>query len=296
MIYDSIYRIDQGQRPMTNTLSRTQAKKWTLGAQIASAAFVLGAVALGVVGLPEPVANSPMNTTGNPFAGMPGADFDPNAANATSNTKSTSSTQIDTLGLAQRFARLDNAPKIETNVEIDDTPIARSSDGEENTNPGDIAKRVRYIGFINDPDTRHAFIRIDGKQRVVSLGQVAKAGEDGFSDLTVERITPNHIVLTDGESRAKVKMANRTGQSITMIDGGKVDVSPAAENGSMLSAEDEARILAMPARQQPLARRRLERERRGLPPDKERRRQPQAETKPVFVGSFNKKKSSTNNE
>ncbi len=281
---------------MTNTLSRSQAKKWTLGAQIASAAFVLGAVALGVVGLPEPVGNSPINTTGNPFAGMPGADFDPNASNTESDANNASSAQVDTIGLAQRFALLDNAPEEEKNIVIDDTPIARSSNGEENTNPGDIAKRVRYIGFINDPDTRHAFIRIDGKQRVVSLGQIAKAGEDGFSDLTIERITPNHIVLTDGESRAKVEMANRTGQSITMIDGGQVEVSPAAENGSMLTAEDEARILAMPARQQPLARRRLERERRGLPPDKERRRQPKAETRPAFVGSFNKNTNRTNNE
>ena len=91
---------------MTNTLSRTQAKKWTLGAQSASVVFVLGAVALGVIGLPEPTAQASLNTANtaaNPFAPTP----------APANNKSTaakSAAIVDTFGLAQRFALLDNAP------------------------------------------------------------------------------------------------------------------------------------------------------------------------------------------
>lgn len=269
---------------MTNTLSRTQAKKWTLGAQSASVVFVLGAVALGVIGLPEPTAQVSLNTAntaGNPLTPTPAPT---NNQNATAK----SAAIVDTFGLAQRFALLDNAPDVPNNTPIIETPIDQDP-GSEVTNPGEIAKRVRYIGFINEPDNRHAFIRIDGKQRIVSLGEIARAGEDGLSDLTVERITPNHIVLSDSDSRAKIDLANRSGQSITMIGGGNVDVTPAAENGSMLTTEDEARILAMPARQQPLARRRLERERRGLSPDKKNRR-PTPEPLKTFKTSFNKKK------
>ena len=68
----------------------------------------------------------------------------------------------------------------------------------------------------------------------------------------------------------------------------RLKVAAVAETGSLLTAEDEARIAAMPPRQQPLARRRLERERRGLPPDKERRRNPQPQV--TVKASFNDKK------
>jgi len=251
-----------------STISRARAKSWTLGAQLASGVFVLGAVALGVIGLPDPGAGATINPAGTHTGTLPGLQTGTDKAPA---DDTHSSIQIDTLGLAQRFALLDNAPKISTPP---DTDVSNET-GEKTdapTDTGEIAKRVRYIGFINEPDARHAFIRIDGKQRIVSLGEVAKAGAPEFSDLTIERITPTNIVMTDGTKRAQIMLASRTGQSITMVEGGKIDVAKAAENGSVLTAEDEAAIMALPPRQQPSARRRLERERRGLSPVKESRR------------------------
>ncbi len=250
----------------TQTISRSQAKAWTLGAQLVSAGFVLGAVALGIIGLPESTIGPAIDPTGNPSGHLP--TNPPAQSSKASSTDPASIARIDTLGLAERFALLDNAPALAEPVaatEPEPEPEPARVDNE-------IVKRVRYIGFINEPGLRHAFIRIDGKQRIVALGEVAKAGAPEFSDLTVERITPNHIVMTDGDKRAQIMLATRTGQSITLIGGGQVEVAAAPENGSVLTAEDEANILALPPRQQPLARRRLERERRGLPPEKEYRR------------------------
>ncbi len=273
---------------MTNTISRSQAKTWTLVAQLASVVFVLGAVALGVVGLPEPSTGATVDPANNaPFNSKPGANQNQSSKGSKkgSGSESGSSIAIDTTGLALRFALLDNAPRIIDNTVIE--PEDDSSDPEgEPVNDGTIAKRVRYIGYIKDPNTKHAFIRIDGKQRIVSQGGTAKAGSDDFDDLTVERITPLHIIMSDGEKRAQIKLATRSGQSITMIDGGEVEIAPAAENGSLLTAEDEAKIAAMPARQQPGARRRLERERRGLSPENENRR-PTPEPLAEFRGGFN---------
>ncbi len=254
----------------TKTISRSQAKAWTLGAQVASVGFVLGAVALGIIGLPGPPIDPAIDPANNP-SGNPSGNLPINTITQSPNASATGPAgiaRIDTLGLAERFALLDNAPTIAEPVaaaEPDPDPEPARVDNE-------IVKRVRYIGFINEPGSRHAFIRIDGKQRIVGLGEVAKAGAPEFSDLTVERITPNHIVMTDGDKRAQIMLATRTGQSVTLIGGGQVEVAAAPENGSVLTAEDEAHIQALPPRQQPLARRRLERKRRGLPPEKERRR------------------------
>jgi hypothetical protein len=274
----------------TKTISRSRAKAWTLGAQIASAGFVFGAVAIGILDLPEPAVGPTIQSTNNAENGLP---------DGSANTKKAASDQtadhrdIDTIGLAQRFALLDNAPKLAAPPEPEPgetTTIITPT----TTDSGEIAKRVRYIGFINDPSARHAFIRIDGKQRIVALGQVAKAGADGFSDLTAERITPNYIVMTDGEKRAQIKLASRSGASITLIGGGKVDVADAAKNGSVLTAEDEAAIMALPPRQQPGARRRKERELRGLSPVKEYNR-PVPKPLGSNRSSFNKKKPNQSN-
>ena len=281
---DTIGGENKDIEPMTNTVSRSQAKAWTLGAQLASAVFVLGAVALGVVGLPEPKSATLLDpTNSDTFANMPDMGGNTNN-NPDSNASAVHSVQIDTLGLAQRLALLDNAPIAAGTTPDQPEP---SSDIDTTADDGEIAKRVRYIGFINDPDSRHAFIRIDGKQRIVSLGQIARAGNPDFPDLTVERITPEHIVMTDGEQRARIQLANRSGQSITMAGGTQIEIAPAAENGSLLTAEDEAMIAALQPRLRQPTRRRLERERRGLPPTKERRR-PTPEPLGTFRGGFSK--------
>lgn len=264
---------------MTNTLTRSQARTWTLSAQIASAICVLGAVALGIVGLPSPQPGAAIEQAraqawpAGSGVSVPGTA---GKGGVSSGTEPGDGGAIDSEGLAQRFALLDNAPKVvdnsspaETQPDPDSPPAA--------SNDGLIVKRVRYIGFINDPTTRHAFIRIDGKQRIVAEGGVVKSGDEQFSDLTVERVTAQNLFLTDGQTRAVVPLAIKSGPSVTMVTGDQIAVATTTKGDeSLLTPEEEATIAALPPRQQPGARRRLEREKRGLPAEERRRPQPEA--------------------
>jgi len=257
---------------MSTPLSRSQAKIWTLGAQAGSLICVLGAVAVGMVGLPEHTqgaaleqAKANANAFNTPITNSTGS-------NETGSFDSASNSSVDTLGLAQRLALLDNAPEppvvaVETGPDVDTTPDTEF-DGDDAT----IVRRVKYIGFINDARTPRAFIRIDGKQRIVSSGETAQSANEDFPDLRVERVTPYLIILRDGEKRAAVNLASKSGPSITMVEGTEVEVAATPSNGSQLTAEEEAHIQSLPVRQQQMARRRLEREKRGLPPENENRR------------------------
>lgn len=261
---------------MSTPLSQSQAKTWTLGAQIGALVFVLAAVGVGVLGLPDH---------------SPGASLEQARANAWPiNTPGTDTTKrnlndeaaandrgVDTLGLAERLALMDNAPEGMRTVgdplppEVPEGPDEGPPD--EGPDPR-IMRRVRYIGFINDARTQHAFIRIDGKQRIVAAGGIAKSGTEEFPDLRVERVTPSLMVLSDGENRATINISDNNGPSVTMVSGDDIAVAATPEDSTALTPEEEAMIASLPARQQPMARRRLEREKRGLPPENENRRVP----------------------
>lgn len=272
---------------MTTPLSRSQAKTWTLGAQIGALVCVLGAVGVGVVGLPDHSPGAaleqakasawPINT--------PGID---STKIGTTDQAIEDDRRVDTLGLAERLALMDNAPVSMRTVDDPEEPTPPGNEAETGETEPDpnILRRVRYIGFINDARTQHAFIRIDGKQRIVTSGGIARSGDEQFPDLKVERVTPKLIILSDGETRAAVNISSNTGPSVTMVSGDDVAVAATPVDSTALTAEEEAMIASLPARQQPMARRRLEREKRGLPPENENRR-PTPEPLVSVRGSLN---------
>lgn len=256
---------------MTNPLTRSQAKTWTIGAQAGALLCVLGAVAVGMVGLPEHEKGATLTKTRNnalPLGTTPGAgdsdqrEIDPYRSQS-----------VDTIGLAERLSLLDNAPNIpQEPVE----PIIEDEDEDDDlpsVDDANLLRRIKYVGFINSSSSQHAFIRIDGKQRIVSVGQIAKAGEDQFEDVRIDRVTPNYIRVSDENGDATIDLASKTSAAVTMVNGD--DVAPIAvqpESGSLLTPEEEAYIESLPPRQRQPARRRLEREKRGLPPENENRR------------------------
>ncbi|CAN0592557.1 unnamed protein product, partial [Laminaria digitata] len=85
---------------MTTPLTRSQAKLWTIGAQAGALICVLGAVGVGVIGLPEHTPGAaieqartnawPINTPNLNSSGSP----DP--------TEASGPGSVETLGLAQR--------------------------------------------------------------------------------------------------------------------------------------------------------------------------------------------------
>mgnify|MGYP003662977982 CR=1 FL=1 len=263
---------------MTNPISRSQARSRTLGAQAACVLFVLAAAGIGVAGLPSPpsqaavdlTATNTTNTGG--LTGSSGINQGTNAQSPNGQGDLFAAAQVDTIGLAQRLAMLDNAPVINTKP-VTQTPTGEDPEPEPVAADGLIARRVQYIGYISNPPTQHAFIRIDGKQRVVVSGGIAKSADESYPDLTIKSISPKSIQLSDGETSVAIALANRIGQSITMAGGEEVEVAAEKPNGSLLTEEDEKYLESLDPGLRPSSRRRLERERRGLPPRETR--QPQ---------------------
>lgn len=278
---------------MSTPLSRSQARTWTIGAQGVALVCVLAGVAFGIKGLPDHQPGASIEIARNnalPFQNTPGTASNQN------NSDTGSGFSIDTNGTAARFALLDNAP-----VPVDNTPVEPAEDPDDEDTTGNtiddanIIRRVKYIGFINDARTQHAFIRIDGKQRIVQNGQIAAAADDAFPDLEVLRITPSYIRLRDPESDsvAEVSLAAKSTASVTMVDGSEiVAAAQPVEDGTLLTAEEEAYIESLPPRQRQNVRRRLEREKRGLPPENLNRR-PTPEALVEIRGGANNNNSGT---
>ena len=259
---------------MTNPISRSQARNRTLGAQAACVLFVLAAAGIGVAGLPSPPSQAAVDLTATNTTntgdltggtGFTGGNQGINSQSPNEQGDLFASAQVDTIGLAQRLAMIDNAPVIDTKAAIQ-TPTGEDPEPEPVPADGLMARRVQYIGYISNPPTQHAFIRIDGKQRVVVSGGIAKSADESYPDLTVKSISPKSIQLSDGEASVTIALANRIGQSITMAGGEKVEVAAEKPNGSLLTEEDEEYIESLNPGLRPSTRRQLERERRGLPP------------------------------
>ena len=250
---------------MTTTISRTKAQRLTVLYQIAAGGCVLGAIALGVLGLPESKAAAQLDqvadaTNNTPILGGSEANAAQSAA-----SKETQSRRVDASSIAARLAMLDNAPDIPV-AEETQTPVEQPVQ-QQQTEPGTLAKRVRYTGYIEDAESPLAFIRIDGVQRIVPEGGVAQAGSMALDDLTIKGVRPKFILVTDGQVEERIELMNRSGASITMSGGGEIEVArvPQTEDEVVLTPEEIAELDAMPPRQRAMQERILRRKKMGKP-------------------------------
>lgn len=208
---------------MSVIISRTKAKRLTLVYQSAAVACVLGGVAVGVIGLPESAAISKINSVSQtPAVSTPQIPLPTNDPKSELNPIQS---RIEPAGIAARLEMLDNAPRVTSVPEVitindDDPEIIDQSD------EGMLAKRVRYTGYISDSNNPHAFIRIDGTQRVVRQGALAQAGSMGLDDLTITTVRPNFIMVSDGTIEDRIMLADKTGSSITLSTGETFDATP----------------------------------------------------------------------
>jgi len=232
---------------MSKIISRTKAKQLTLLYQVTAVVCLLGAVAIGVVGLPESAATARINSVSQPpTPPVPGVNIE-NATNPGQETNQRAQTRIDPGSIAARLAMLDNAPETS---KIPNEILAVDTDTTPVENTGSLAKRVRYTGYINDSDKPLAFIRIDGTQRIVAEGGIAKAGSMGLDDLTIKGVRPKFILVTDGQVEDRIKLAAKTGPSVTMSSGAEIIAAkPTREADVVLSPEELEQLSKMPARQ-----------------------------------------------
>lgn len=250
---------------MTTTISRTKAQRLTVVYQIGAAGCVLGAIALGVFGLPESKAAANLDQVADATANPPVQGGIEQGASQPSTTKQSKPTRVDASSIAARLALLDNAPELPETQEVQ-TPIEQPIE-QQQTEPGTLAKRVRYTGYIEDADSPLAFIRIDGVQRIVPEGGIAQAGSIALDDLTLKGVRPKFILVTDGQVEERIQLSTRNGASITMSGGGEVEVAriPQTEAEVVLTPEEIAELDALPARQRAMQERILRRKKMGKP-------------------------------
>lgn len=213
---------------MTAPMTRANAVTLTLATQIAAAAIGVGAIALGITGLPD---RAPPQV-GTALPGTPGLDQPGQPTGGT--VSPVSFAPIDTSGLAARLALLDNAPQITKAPDLAaDRPLVEPDPAEDArlTSIKGFAGRIRYLGMVQAGAERAAFVKVDGQQRIVRQGTVIQppADQADLGALTIERVNGRAIVVSQGEARANIDLEARTGPAITMIGGGDVAQAPGVE-------------------------------------------------------------------
>ncbi len=207
---------------MPHPMTRTNAVLTTQITRAVAVVVGIGAVALGLAGLPGRAAPPPGSTL--PSVAPPGA---PAAGSPAARVTPVSFAPVDAGGLAARFAMLDNAPKVPdavgVTVNTDTGPVR--VEPVESPAAGGIADRVRFLGVVRLGDRNAAFINIDGRQRFVQEGArlPPPADRPEFPELLVERVMGAVLVISDGQRRERLSVADRTGPSVTMADGGVID-------------------------------------------------------------------------
>ncbi|MBL4809247.1 MAG: hypothetical protein JKY43_04210 [Phycisphaerales bacterium] len=246
---------------MSTIISRTKAKQLTLLYQVTAAVCVLGAVAVGVLGLPESAASAQINDVSQP----PITPLNPGGGlNAESTSIETQQTRIDPGSISARLSMLDNAPLI--SIVAVTTPTINPVD-QVSEESGSLAKRVRYTGYIDDSDQKLAFIRIDGMQRIVAEGSIAQAGSMGLDNLTITTVRPRFIVVTDGQIEDRIPLATKNAISVTMSTGQEVIAPPKRLTlaDMVLTDEELAEINKLPVRQRKSRETMLRRQKLGRP-------------------------------
>lgn len=220
---------------MSHALSSTDATRTTRLTQAAAAVLLVAGVALATVGLPErdaPAGRVPSALTGSGQPAEPGSDGITPVAFA----------RVDSEGVAARLSQLDNAPTIvptEPSTPTTETPEPSEPEGDPVYDA--VSDRVRYMGMMQNGQHRAALARVDGRQRIVREGATIAppADQPDLPPLTFNRVTPNQIFVADDTgTNTIIRIAPRTGPSITLVDGGSVESPLASPDAEATSDED----------------------------------------------------------
>ncbi|MFI4898848.1 MAG: hypothetical protein ACIARR_13620 [Phycisphaerales bacterium JB059] len=201
-------------------ISRTQARKVTLGAQVASLVLASGAVGVAAMGLPlgEAAPFTPIQVA-NPEEAAP-------AEGESASTGVPDFSQVDFTGIVERFARVRNAPKVETQ------PTVTTPGGEDPKGGGGIGEsagdEVRYLGMIQIGARRSAMLVIGGKQRIVGQGAQETGGEG--AEVRVLSVHPEFVVAEVNGERTRITKSERQASAVTTIERTPESIRRANEN------------------------------------------------------------------
>lgn len=284
---------------MSTTITRTKAKYLTIAYQAIAGVCLLGAIALGVLGLPESAATAQITSVAEAAQNQPSgtnaaADQTPSAES--NEPADPPAVQVDTVSIAARLTMLDNAPKLQEPI-VETTTVPDEVPAFSNESAAFI-KRVTYTGYIRDSEKPLAFLRIDGAQRIVPRGAVARAGSMGLDDLTIKEVYPSYIVVTDGETEERIDLKDQSGASVTMASGAEIVVSdiPQTMDEVVLTQEQLDELASLPSKRRALREKAMRREALGIEQSKGNTRQPIASYRAgLSGGNTNRSRSNESN-
>jgi hypothetical protein len=176
-----------------------------------ASAVLLGAAAVGVAALGTPATVAP------PAPAAAGGSAAPLPAPT---PLVLPPADADTLGIAERFAQLGNAPQIEVAQEPPAEEPGIDEPPPEVAPPSRIADRVRYLGPVAIGQTMLAMVRVDEAQRVVRPGAVLIADDDPGETITLRAVREGEIVVGTDRREETIGRGQRLGTSMTLAGGG----------------------------------------------------------------------------
>jgi hypothetical protein len=112
--------------------------------------------------------------------------------------------KADLEGIGSRMMLVSNSPKIAEAPKMDQAaPVAP---------PASVRDHVKFLGVVTDGARFLALISVDGKQRIVGVGDVIKLGDQSFM---VSSVTADAVGLDDGKKSETIERARQSASSVS---------------------------------------------------------------------------------
>ncbi len=114
--------------------------------------------------------------------------------------------KADLDGIGSRMMLVSNSPKIAAPEVVDSTVPPPPP-------PSSVKDHVKFLGVVADGARLFALIAIDGKQRIVGVGDVIKL--PGETTATITEIAADSVSIDDGKKVEKIDIAHRSGSVVS---------------------------------------------------------------------------------
>lgn len=201
---------------MTGPIHHRVAKRWVRTAQVAMLVGAVGVIPVLLFGMPDSAPRSVPDLKPVEPAPAP-ADKTPRTVG------------VDSAGVGARFELVSNTPK--PKPVVDEAPDQAAA-------PTAAPPAIKYLGAIIEPAARAALLVIDGKQRMLWVGDKSGAIEL----VAVER---EHVSIKEHGVERRVDLAPRTGPIVSMASGAPMNsgaMQPPNENPA--SSPDQLELRA----------------------------------------------------
>lgn len=136
--------------------------------------------------------------------------------------------QVNLEAVAERLSFLHQVAESDTNTLADaGVPEELNTDGSEKV-------ELKYLGHIAEPTRQLALISVNGRQRIVPLGQVATFTPEGSDTVTLKVVglSANEVLIERDGVRERVSKAPRLSNAVTQVASTPAEVPGANRLGS----------------------------------------------------------------